>query len=435
MNLFARKNKRNRYDIAIDDNTAPISNMAFTGSNSYEMFNVANRAGVSVTEQSALSVSTVYACVSLLAGVISSLPIHIYERSADGHKRANLDLWWLLNESPNENVNAASLWQSVIASLLLHGDGFIRIRRSGDNKYATNIKSLEWIHSGRVTVIRKPYGKVYLVDPLPFSVNDQSQSVQERVYSADMIQIMGASGPNDIRGISALQNHLKTAISISLAADRYSAAFFENGARPDFVIKHPGNPTSEQVTTLRESWANRHAGPTNAHLPAVLAGGMDVTSVTLSAEDSQLLMTRQFQVEDVCRAFLTPPHMVGHTQNASSWGTGIEQMSLGFLKYTLMPHLRKIEQELNRKLWPVNPKYFVAFDTAELTRGDYKTRMESYRVGLGRAGEPGWTTINEIRKAENMPPIEGGDEINKGDRVSVSETPAQANACTNSATC
>jgi HK97 family phage portal protein len=133
----------------------------------------------------------------------------------------------------------------------------------------------------------------------------------------------------------------------------------------------------------------------------------------MSAEDSQLLATRQFQVEDIARIFGVPSHMIG-SSSATAWGTGIEQMSIGFVKYTLGRHLTKIEQELNRKIWPVQSKYFVEFSTSGLERGDYKTRNEGYRVGLGRAGEPGWMTVNEIRKIENMPPVDGGDELNTG---------------------
>jgi HK97 family phage portal protein len=102
--------------------------------------------------------------------------------------------------------------------------------------------------------------------------------------------------------------------------------------------------------------------------------------------------------------------MVGHMEKGTAWGSGIEQMALGFSKFTLQRHLRKIEQEINRKVFRTAAR-FCAFDVTGLERGDFKTRMEGYRVALGRAGEPAWLTVNEVRRMENLPPVDGGDQL------------------------
>ncbi len=162
-------------------------------------------------------------------------------------------------------------------------------------------------------------------------------------------------------------------------------------------------------------------GTANRMKPAVLTGGLDIAELAMSNEDASLIATRQFQVEDICRIYGVPPFMVGHTDKTTSWGAGVENMGRGFLKFTLQRHLVKIEQELNRKLWPVRDTYFCEFNVTGLERGDTKTRNDSYRVALGRAGEPGWMTINEVRRSENLPPIDGGDTLNMGAQTNAQE--------------
>jgi HK97 family phage portal protein len=406
--LFGKKAKASRY-AGIESPAEPtINNSVIISGNSSDYFAPLNAAGVAVNERTAMQVSAVYGCVSLIGGAIATIPLPVYQRNADGREKADHDVWWLLNEQPNPMYSAATFWEAMLGSLLLHGDAFARIVRP--NPASVNIKAFEWIHANRVTVIRSKTGSlIYKVMP----DYAQGQSEQVIIEAPDMIHIAGP-GFNGLRGMSQIRYVLRHAAGIAIAADQYSAAFFENGARPDFAIELAGKPTPEQQEMMRKSWTDRYQGSGRAHLPALLTDGAKVHELTMNAEDSQLLTTRQFQVEDICRIFGTPPHMVGHTQNTSSWGTGVEQMSIGFVKYTLMRHLKKIEQEFNRKIWPSRQKYFVEFNTAGLERGDYKTRNEGYRVGLGRAGEPGWMTVNEIRKYENLPPVADGDQLNTG---------------------
>jgi len=406
MGLFSKKRKPGRYDIDLPASSeAPTVKNAVDYSNIFGLFSTPN-AGVTVNENTAMQVSAVYACVSLIGGAISSMPLPVYQRTADGRKKVDNDVWWLLNEQPSPMYSAAVFWEAMVGSLLLHGDAFARIIRSG----SSGIIGFEWIHSARVTVRSSTDGLVYIVQPnvLPFK-----QEEQKTISAMDMIHIAGP-GFNGLRGMSQIRYVLRNSAGIALAADQYSAAFFENGARPDFAVELAGSPTPEQQEMMRKSWMERYQGVGRAHTPALLTNGAKVHELTLNAEDSQLLTTRQFQVEDICRIFGTPPFMVGHTQTTTSWGSGVESMGIGFVKYTLARHLTKIEQELNRKIWPFTKKYLVEFNTAGLERGDYKTRQEGYRVGIGRAGEPGWLTVNEVRRIENMPPVEGGDQLNTG---------------------
>jgi len=355
--------------------------------------------GVAVTEQSAMRVSAVYASVNLIGGALSSLPLPVYQRGQDGEKkRIDHDYWWLLNRQPSEALSAAVFWEFLTGSLLLNGDSFARIQRQGRSPMATGFDPL---HKSRVTVVRKDGRLWYHVK------NDEGKT--EVVDQDDMIHVPGA-GFDGCNGQSQIRHALRNAAGISLAADEYSGSFFTNGARPDIALELPGNPTKDQQDMMRASWDERYRGLGNNHKPALLTGGIKVHELTMNAEDAQLIDTRKFQVEDIARIFGVPPHMIGHTEKTSSWGSGVEQMSIGFVKYTLQRHLVKFEQELNRKLFR-DRKTFVEFNTAGLERGDYKTRNEGYRIALGRAGEPGWMTVNEVRKLDNLPPIDGGQKL------------------------
>lgn len=375
-----------------------------SGSQLYEWLTggAASAAGPSVTERTAMSIGAVYACVGLIGGAIASMPLPIYKRTPDGRQRVDHDIWWLLNEQPCTCMSAAVMWEYLIWSLLLHGDAFAVIKRV--SPMSPVIAEIEPVHPLCVTVQEVNERLIYtIVDEDEAHVVDQD----------DMLHIPGL-GFNGLRGLSPLRYAARQTFGLALAAEEYSARFFSNGARPDYVITTETKMDAEQQKLFRESWMARYAGLKNSHIPALLTGGnADVKSLTLSPEEAQLMATRNFQTVDIARIYGVPPHMIGITEKTTSWGSGIEQMGIAFVKYTLQRHLVKIEQEINRKIFRKSLQFFAEFNTAGLERGDYKARNEGYRIAAGRAGEPGWMTINEIRRLENMPPIAGGDELFK----------------------
>ena len=355
-------------------------------------------AGVPVNERTAMSVSAVYACVSLIGGAIASLPLHIYRRDASGQReRVDLPLWWLLNEQPHISWAAAPWWEFAAWSLLLHGDSFSEIVRAG-SRSPDVAGFLPW-HPRTVQVDR-------VEGRLKYSLFDNGAAIRV-VDQDDMLHVPGV-GFDGFRGISQLRHALRNPAGIALAADEFSAAFFKNGARPDFALVTAGTLSDAAAKTLRDTWQQRYGGAANAHLPAILTGGLEVKELTMPAEDAQLIATRQFQVEDIARIFGVPPFMIGHTEKTTSWGAGIEQLSIGFVKYTLQRHLTKFEQEINRKLWPTRSTYFAEFSVDGLLRGDAKTRSEYYRAALGGSNGPGWMTQDEVRRLENQLPRGGG---------------------------
>lgn len=361
-------------------------------------------AGTVVNERTAMGVSTVYACVSLIGGAIASLPLPIYKRIDQGRERAAHPVWWLLNEQPHPDMSAAAFWEYLVTANLLYGDAFAEIVRPSA---ATNaVKWLRPLHPRNVTVasLDNDNGLVYTVtDP-------DGDEPTRTILGADMLHIPGV-GFNGKRSLSPIRNAGRNAVGIALAADQWSAGFFENGARPDFALTTDATLKPEQIDSLRSQWAERHSGALNRGKPVVMQGGLKVQPLTVPAEDAQLIETRRMQVEDIARIYGVPPHMIGHTTASTSWGSGIEQQAIGFVRFTLQRHLVRIEQEINRKFWPRSTAFFAEFNVSGLERGDYKARNEGYRVALGRAGEPGWMTINEVRRMENLAPLEGGDVV------------------------
>ena len=354
-------------------------------------------------ERQALSVSAVYACVSLIGGAGASLPLHIYRRTSDGRERVVNDLWWLLNEQMCALWPAAVGWEFGMQSLLLHGDLFMRIDRA--SALSPTIVGFTPLHPLQVYVRKEGARLVYLI-------NDEG-----RIDVRDQDDIIHVPGPgfDGLRGLSQIAYALRQPANIAIDAGGQAANVLSAGMRPDLaLIPHENTKLDQaQITMVRQQWLDRYSGPGKGNAPIVVTGGTKIQELSLKAADAQLLETRNFQVEDIARIFGVPPFMIGRMEKTTSWGSGVEHMGIGFTKYTLQRHLVKIEQEFNRKCFRT-ARHFSEWDTRGLERGDIKTRHEAYRTALGRAGEPGWISVNEIRRAENMPPVEGGDTLNPG---------------------
>ena len=368
------------------------------------------------SERAVMQVTAVSACVTLISGAISSLPMHIYRRSREGDLRRdiNADLWWILNEEFSPRWTASSGWAFLTASKLLHGDGFAEIKRGPTGA----VRALVPIHPNRVRVIATPDGErlVYEIQPDP-TIERPAQGVMGvRVLDQDDVLHVPGFGFNGLRGLSALRNSLRNSGALAINAQAFSEQFLRNMARPDFALKSDKGLTDEQFTRLQAMLDSR-SGPMNAGRPMILEGGLDIQTLTMPLEEMQLLETRKFQVEEIARAFGVQPFMIGHTDKASSWGSGIEAMGAGFVRYTLRDHLNAFQNEINRKFFRTAQRV-AEFDTTELERGDTKAMFEAMRVGLGRAGESPILTIEEARQTLRLP-----RQMPAGDTVPSAQTP------------
>jgi HK97 family phage portal protein len=351
-------------------------------------------AGVAVTKDTALRVATVYACIDRIAGAIKSLPFKIFERLDSGSEPVNHDYHWLFNERACADWTAADAWAYLIGAKFLEGDGYAELLRPS----ISSSRIIGWqplLHcrpfrdsrsQNKYYRVTRPDGSIDILDP------------------ADVVQLP-SQGYDGLTSPSAITYAAHEAVGLSLAGQRWAGSFFRDGATFDYVLKAPGSVDEKQRELIARALLGRASG---SRAPLILANGLEPAQLTINPKDAEILATRLFSVEEICRIFGVPPYMVGHTEKNSSWGTGMEQQGSNFVRYTLAGHLTQIRQEFNHKLWPTRSRYFAEHVTAALERGDLKARNEAYRVALGRAGEQPWMTINEIRAIENLGDMPAG---------------------------
>lgn len=356
----------------------------------------------------AMTSTAITACVSLISGAIMAMPVNIYRVNIEDGERDRIyndDLGWILNEEMSPRWSSAAGWEYLVSSLLFEGDAFAPIMR---DRLGRPI-GLEPVHPDRVTVGMTLDGMrlVYLV--MPEIIGGQSFGRRRILDQDDMIHVPGF-GFNGLHGMSPLRTSLRQAGALAIATQDYAANFFANSARPDYALKTEQNMAPEKVKEIQDQIDERHRTSANSHRPMLLHGGLDIKTWSISASDMQLLATRQFQLEEVARVYGVPPFMIGATDKASSWGSGIESQGKGFVRYSLRKHIHKFEVEINRK-WFRTASRAAEFDTSDLERADTKTMMDSLRAAVGRAGEPGIMRVNEARAVLRLKKDPGGETL------------------------
>lgn len=363
-----------------------------------------------LTESTALTLPAVYACINLIAGAIASLPILIYKLNlADGERTRiyETQFHWIFNEQMTPRWQSAAGWEFLVQSLLLHGDAFAIIHR---NNMGEPI-GLEPVHPSRVYVFTTPdkMRLIYRIGPEPVLGVVQPDPVSKTYDQDDILHVPGF-GFNGLRGLSPLRNALRMTGSASMAMQDFAANFFANSARPDYALTTAQSMGQERVDQLRQQIDDNHRTTANAHRPMLLHSGLDIKNITMPLEDMQLLGMRQFQIEDIARIYGVPPFMIGHNEKTTSWGSGVESMGTGFVRYTLRQHLTKFQNEINRKLFRIATRV-AEFDTTDLERADTKSFYEGLRIAMGRAGEKPMISINEARAEMRRNKIAGGDSF------------------------
>ena len=373
--------------------------------------------GAAVSAASASRVSAVAACVQKIAGTISTLRLDVLQVDGDGERKLPRDaLWYKLNEQPSPQFTATSHWEGAVSKQLMRGDGHTWIRRN----YSGTIIELLPLPWGSVSPVQQRDGSVRYYICLP------ERCINTWVDSADILHFHG----HDFNGISSksvIAWGAKNAIGNALAMDEYSGKFFEGGAHPSMILSSAAKMDPEQIAALQSAFVRKYAGLANAHaVPLVLTEGLTAKEISLSAEDAQLLEARKFQVTDIARAFGVPPHMIGETSGSSAVGAGYEQQARDFVMHTLRLHLKRMEQELNRKLFVRDIGKFVRFDLGDLIEGDSKAQAEYNRAALGGPGSgPGWMAPDEIRKTKGLAPKGGLSAEIYDPRNIVAPAPAQ----------
>jgi len=352
-------------------------------------------AGEPVTDSSVLSISSAWACINLLSGTIASLPLMVYRRDAKGIREVYREhpLYRLLHDSPNYDQTAVDFWEFIAASIEMRGNAYARIERN-----SRGIASLMPVNPALMGVRRLQNGSIeyrWSQDGRYFVETDKT-----------MLHIRGFGG-NPLGGMSTLHYGRHT-FSLARAVDKSASSTFKNGMRPSGVLTFDKWLTPEQRKLAEENLASKFQTAADTGKPMILEGGTKWEQLTLAPEDAQMLESRSFSVEEVCRFFGVPPFMVGHTEKTTSWGSGIEQQTLGFQKFTLRRRLKRIEQAIEKQLLTAADRasgVSVEFNLEGLLRADSAGRARFYQ----QMTQIGAMTINEVRDLENLPPVEGGN--------------------------
>lgn len=352
-----------------------------------------NRAGIG-----AAGLSATYACVSLLAGTIASLPLLVYRNIGERREIAyDHALYYVLHESPNFDQDAFEFWEYMEAAILLQGNAYAEVNYKANGG---GVHSLTPIRPDRVRARRLSDGNI------EYEVIETvgSRKLQQR----QMLHIRGPLG-DALSGSSALAVCRSTFASAA-AIDQAAREMFSNGVRPSGILSTDRTLTPDQHTFLSELLEKKYQGAMNAGRPMVLDNGMSWVPLTVNPADAQMLESRRFGVEEICRVFGVPPHMIGHSEKSTSWGTGLEQQTLGFVKFTLRPRIKRIELALEKQLLTPQERragMSIEFNLEGLLRGDSAGRAQFYEKMV----RTGIMTKNECRALENLPPVEGGDVI------------------------
>jgi len=344
----------------------------------------------------ALGLSAVWACVNLLAGTIGSLPLMVYRIDAAGNRVLAKDhpLYYILHDSPNFDQTRVDFWEFLSAGIELHGNAFADIRRRASGE----ISSLIPIRPDIVQVSRNDAGQ------LEYKWQENRKIITRS--NKDVLHVRGFGG-NPLGGASTLSSCRSVfdgAINVNSAANN----MFRNGATPSGILSTEKTLTPDQRKLAEELLQDKFAGAMNAGRPMLLDNAVKWEQLTISPEDAQMLETKKFSGEEICRIFGVPPSMVGYGDKASNWGTGLEQQVLGFQKFSLSRRLKRIEQALEKQLLSPADKtagVTIEFSLEGLLRGDSAARASFYNAGLSN----GWLNVNQVAAWENLPPVEGGD--------------------------
>lgn len=384
--------------IGIGDGIAPLAEGRQDGLNfRTNLVTVADfNDNYSTGETAVLGLAAAWACVNLLCGTQASLPLMVY-RTTGGRRDVAADhpLYRVLHDSPNADQTSLDYWEFMTACIELKGNAFSEIERRGDGSViALDVP----IAPDFVQVSRLTNGALeYRV-----SANGRQRTVpQDR-----MLHIRGFGG-SPLGGLSTL-SFGRAAFGSALAVERAASQTFRQGARSVGAFISDKDLKADQAQQARDAVTEKYMEAVRDGRPLILNSGFTWHALSIDPNDAQMLESRGFSVEEVCRMFGVPPILIGHSDKQTSWGTGVEQVVLGFQKFTLRRRLKRIEQALEKQLLTARDRaqgVTIEFNLEGLLRADSNARALFYArmTGIGAM------TINEVRGLENLPPVEGGD--------------------------
>lgn len=355
--------------------------------------------GESVTTQGAMQLSAFWACARLVSQTIATLPVGVFTRDSSGDKEAVSDhpLYELLHNSPNADQTAVEFWEGRVLGLCTGGNGFAeKVQRANGA-----LISLERMPSD--TSVRR-------IESGALEYRFMDRGKEEVLPEAKVFHIRGF-GDGDV-GMSPVA-YARQTLGIAVATEKAAGQTFGKGMRSKgfFVMPAGQKPlTLEQRADAHRTLVDANSGP-RAPWAGILEGGVQFAPVNISPRDAELIMSRRFNVEDICRWLGVPPILIGHAGDGQTmWGSGVEQIVLGWLTLGLRPYLTRIEQAAKKRLLTPADRtngVFIEFAVEGLLRGDSKARAEFF----SKMVQNGALTPNEWRRKENMKPQPGGDQL------------------------
>ena len=353
----------------------------------------ATSSGKKVTEQGVLGLPAVWRAVNVIAGSCASLPLHAYKPSGETRVRTSAPLL----DEPHPDLTPFEFWETTYAHIALWGNAYLRVLRNELGQ----VSELWPIHPGRVRVGRtsETGEKVYAIDGGKEVLRDFNP--KKPVQTATMLHIPGF-GYDGVCGVSPIRA-ARQGLGLAMAAEEYGAKLFGSGSLATGVLQSEQRLSQEQADAIQARWKAKRTGLTSAHEVIVLDSGAKFHQLSSPPADAQFLESRRFQIAEIARMFGVPPHMLMDTERSTSWGTGIEQQSIGFVVYTLRPWLTRVEQRVSRLVRP--HAAYARYAVEGLLRGDSAQRAAFYKA----MWEIGVYNTNEIRALEERAPVDEGN--------------------------
>lgn len=363
---------------------------ATTGTFWQEWFGTSS-SGKVVTADKIMRLSTTWSCVRLLSESISTLPLKVYQRREDGSRILALKhpAYQVLCRRPNIEMTPSRFMLMVVASICLRGNAFVEKKMIGHKLVA-----LDPLLPQNMVVKRLDNGRLEYT---------YTEGKTKRVIPVERMMHIRGFGLDGVCGLMPTQVGIDV-FGAAMSVDEAAAKIFENGLQSTGFLSSENALNKDQRERLRKSLQS-FIGSKNAGKLMVLENKLSYQNVTMNPEAAQLLESRAFSIEEICRWFRVPPFMVGHMTKQNSWAASVEGMNLLFLTNTLRPLLVNIEQEIARCLLGDDEDYFAEFSVEGLLRADSAGRAAYYTTAL----QNGWMSRNDVRRLENLPPIPGGD--------------------------
>ena len=348
--------------------------------------------GRKVSGKAAMQLTAVFGCIRVLTESVGMLPCSLFEQKGNLKEKAvDHPVYSLLSTAPNDYMTAQEFWELLVVCLCLRGNFY-----AYKNKALGKVTELLPLDPDSVEPkLDSQWNPVYKVT---FKDGSTDVLTQDDIWHVRILTLDGLVGLNPIA-------YARQAISLGLDTEEFGGNLFKNGAVGSGSLETDQQLSPEAFKRLKEDFQSRHQGMENMHKPFILEMGLKWKQITLKAEDTQFLATRKFQKDEICAIFRVPPHMIANLDKATF--NNIEEMGRGFVNYSLMPYLTRIEQRINVGLLDKSDhgRFYAKFNAGALLRGDMKSRFESYGKGI----QWGIYSPNDCRRLEDMNPRPDGD--------------------------